>query len=671
MANDQVGVHLPICEHLKEGMFSKKQCKGDWLEDTHHTIPSLGITLFAQAGTVAQIVRDDDDIKSGTGQVLAAVDDPVTHACALCHIIYPFWKLHSTSVCIHSKPNPMDGNEPSNDLQGDVLMKYDEEGGSPILLKFDDSQQVSDGQAGLHNRVFKVQLKDKQVGEAYHVLICRLLLRGSTSDIKVGVDFKESQKIEQLEDLFRWYRIPAMPDGTKNALQRSKKQATKVIAAAFRASNDRNSDTRRQPELFIWLREHLRSFGATLWVESLGAKRNGLFPDYFWTTYAAKYWLNRYLSLMGQIPNKLPKKTEVQRLAVIHVRGEDAESPIGRVMDDKNLRHVASAIARANLLAKQAKEVPFSHIMLYGDFTSSEALRLKRLVEDELRRQTPASKHEDDQIKVLFISRPWNPDSETHADVQTLWKKFHDPNFDHLPIQVKILAIWTALCIRYEPHMCVIGHRSGFVEGAGMIGIPIFYLNDEREDIEAKDRQQGELLWKPSITRDPERLLELADVMNTFIPIEVLDEYNALTNKTRHIKPNYTNELTAALFMYMCCDMATREPQSFDARVPPQMFKGFNPGWIARVDMMHDTCAEQYHTPGPDCNDLEHFKGESGLLYQSGQEWLRRRYLYAIEILRHIDDIRHARVGQPNPKLRLSPWSGLTYGKWVSQLGSA
>ena len=160
MANDQVGVHLPICEHLKEGMFSKKQCKGDWLEDTHHTIPSLGITLFAQAGTVAQIVRDDDDIKSGTGQVLAAVDDPVTHACALCHIIYPFWKLHSTSVCIHSKPNPMDGNEPSNDLQGDVLMKYDEEGDSPILLKFDDSQQVSDGQAGLHNRVFKVQLKD-------------------------------------------------------------------------------------------------------------------------------------------------------------------------------------------------------------------------------------------------------------------------------------------------------------------------------------------------------------------------------------------------------------------------------------------------------------------------------------------------------------------------------
>lgn len=191
------------------------------------------------------------------------------------------------------------------------------------------------------------------------------------------------------------------------------------------------------------------------------------------------------------------------------------------------------------------------------------------------------------QVDVLFISSPWEPASNNlrgmDGKVDKLWKQFRDLSFDHLPVQVRILAIWTALCERYGPRVCVIGHRSGFIEGAGFIGIPIFYLNNERTKIDkGKHMKAGDLLWRTVENPDQDRLRRLANVMNTFIPVEALkrEPINGVLRMYRE----YENELAAALFMYMCCEYYLK----------PTDMKG-SPGWAARVNMMHDKGEDDGH----------------------------------------------------------------------------
>lgn len=189
-------------------------------------------------------------------------------------------------------------------------------------------------------------------------------------------------------------------------------------------------------------------------------------------------------------------------------------------MEDPTLMYIVNAIKGANVRAKQAGEAPFSHIILYGDFVSKEGSRLQALA---------TKAFTEDQIRILYISRPWLPrgkedigtdTDEKNDNVRQFWEKFRGPDFDPLPLQVQILAVWTALCKRYSPNVCVIGHRSGFIEGAAFIGIPVFYLNNERVKTHLTP---GDILWKPVDLNLQSRLGELANVMNTFIPIDVLN----------------------------------------------------------------------------------------------------------------------------------------------------
>lgn len=196
------------------------------------------------------------------------------------------------------------------------------------------------------------------------------------------------------------------------------------------------------------------------------------------------------------------------------------------------------------------------------------------------------------QVSVGFISRPWqnNKAEETDERVAPFWKKFRDLGFDHLPVQVKSLAIWVALCKRYSPDICVIGHRSGFIEAAAFIGIPVFYLNNERERMTDKPDRPGELLWTPlAETAAYSRLREASDVMNTLIPIEALareQEEDDTTGKKKSLRvvPRYEHELAAALFMYMCC-------------VPTGTTSG-QPAWMNRVEIMHRAPGTEGTGPG-------------------------------------------------------------------------
>lgn len=121
-----------------------------------------------------------------------------------------------------------------------------------------------------------------------------------------------------------------------------------------------------------------------------------------------------------------------------------------------------------------------------------------------------------------FVSRPWENNSEVAEwkEVEQFWSKYRDLNFDHVPVQVKNLAIWVMLHNRYAPDVCVIGHRSGFIEAAAFIGMPVFYLNNERANITGNPTERGGLLWTPVSDPEGDRLRMASDVMDTLIPIE-------------------------------------------------------------------------------------------------------------------------------------------------------
>lgn len=113
----------------------------------------------------------------------------------------------------------------------------------------------------------------------------------------------------------------------------------------------------------------------------------------------------------------------------------------------------------------------------------------------------------------------WDHEEETHPKVRCLWEELCNPDDDHMRLQVKILTIWTMLCKPYGPKVCVIRRRSGSIEGAALIGIPVFYLNCERPKCHG---DAGDMLYKPNDRGQcTKRLHMLANVMNTLIPIEL------------------------------------------------------------------------------------------------------------------------------------------------------
>ncbi|RKL45621.1 hypothetical protein BFJ72_g3166 [Fusarium proliferatum] len=409
----------------------------------------------------------------------------------------------------------------------------------------------------------------------------------------------------KMRDLFSWYGIPVkqvcMPEGDQRST--GLKKTTQIITDIFE-----EPPAATGPVLFSKMRHFMDA--QTLDINE-GPKHGNLMERYFYPTWAAKYWLNHYLRLTKQrhkLPgmeqndsvDKLPKMRDVERMAIIHVR-LDAKSGVGRVMDETTLKHVGSSIAKANKRVSEWNNLSssskgkyfmpaerFSHIILYGDFDYFGGLKRKAWVEKELN---------DPNVAVLFISRPWEGKDRTaesppvrsvgaedreriNNEVEELWSKFRSIGFDYVPAQVKILSIWTALCKRYNPRACVIGHRSGFIEAAGLIGLPTLYLNDEREKVDREgNKKPGELLWAPF--QSTSRLRMLSDVMNTIIPVEALQKQSKTRGsttgevKTLKIAPGYEDELTAALFMFMCCNIDTSSGRRY---------KGY-PAWTARVAM--------------------------------------------------------------------------------------
>jgi hypothetical protein len=680
MDRTQLPENSPTCDHMEmNGMFEKR------------TIKILKPTK-----------------ESSTGLATKSIQLP--QPCPLCSTVLQLWKSYGeTCGAVYHKTSdqaPADHESIRSNISWVAPNKSPRD--RPSALDREDSE-------------VNVSLEAAEYGEAYQVLIYALL-RSSKSGFSVA--FKDAQgDIGDIINLFRWYGVPLQsihPGQTSD----SKKQVTTELCRIFKHHQSRpreasgsgegqaagklkdNTSGSNQVELFEYIRTSLG--GNESWKDCIDSDNDmdhNLLDSYFLPSYAAKFWLNRYFRLTGlqlsaerrgsasnKLPQrrsisreraphnwpKLPKSDAVERIAVIHIR-RTPKTEVARIMDEPNLIHVCRSIRNANKAARAAKVAQFSHVLLYGDFDYSNAHHLKAVAEENA--QDAAA-----TINVGFISSPWKkasgPFTEDSAQVEELWQAFRLPNTDYLPLQVKTLSIWTALCTRYHPKLCVIGHRSGFIESAALIGIPTFYLNNERWSIaKGKDYMSaGDVLWKPIKNPEHDRLRSFGDTMNTFIAIEVLIDPNPEPNLVRKQQPaskakatpkkkeiesqskdkqksgsikipfrarkngpgiqdipeklinkeplqvqkGYQNELAAALFIYMCCNVAQRHPrrladQNIAAQSETESEKLL--GWQDRCCMMHDNDrTKKLLRPG-------HASAVCG------QEWLEDRYKFAVNAI--------------------------------------
>lgn len=361
---------------------------------------------------------------------------------------------------------------------------------------------------------YDLVLFEDELGEAYHVLLSFFCLHWHAGEtIKKRFNPKiyttKEKGNSDIEHLFSWYNAPLrheqvdrIDDETKERLRTgygARKLATEVINSAFEWCYAVTGRTNSDPLPLLLKQETIfEVFRALLdypygFSEEDDGRKEGLRPylEDLRPSYSPKYWLNRYLRETQK--RKLPKGKDVTNIAVIHCRLH-AASAVGRCMDDELLQYIAKAIQRANYRANYTNGARFSHVLLYGDFVEAEGRRMKKLVTTAFGNAVKEETYVQDMIdtssmEVIYISRPWVPrgkeadgedKEEKNSQVKKLWQKFRDSNFDPIFLQVKILAIWTILCKRYGPKICVVGHRSGFIEGAALIGIPVFYFNCER-----------------------------------------------------------------------------------------------------------------------------------------------------------------------------------------------
>lgn len=273
---------------------------------------------------------------------------------------------------------------------------------------------------------------------------------------------------------------------------------------------------------------------------------------YICPSYVAKYWLNRYLVMTGQ--GKLPKSGPTApdtKIAIIMIRtAQQSKDP--RMMTNDHLKKCINAIRAANKVAADKKGgKPITHVLLYGDRTKAEMENFK------------ASFQEEENVpELLYLTSPFGEDGD--HQVEQFWANFRcaGNSFfsevpESVPLEAKILAIFVALKKRYGNKICTIGFRSGTLDGAGFVGIPIFFLDNVSSAGKGNwdALKDMKYIWDGDSkgAKDGERMAYAGQMMNTFVRVNVKDEYKNDPTFGRVIKDSDDEwkHLGAALYTYM------------------------------------------------------------------------------------------------------------------------
>ncbi|OJH39965.1 hypothetical protein [Cystobacter ferrugineus] len=378
-------------------------------------------------------------------------------------------------------------------------------------------------------------------GETYHGLLAALL----APSVKVEISGASPAQVDFLNYYLEQDKIfkDARDSGART-------ECTAYIAKAFEANSKKQEA----------LHQYLRDYFSDKILEDV------LKNPYTKTSSLSKYYINRYLSESSEIldgPRKLPKAHEVGRIGLIFVRRAHTAGD-GRMMTVENLRGVLDSLAQLNeslARAGKAEEVLTSHVILFGDIKQDEVQKLQRDFHGRLR----------------FIHLP-SPFFETNSEALKALRGVgaYAEFSDYAPLEAKLFSIFIALRERYGSRLFGVGFRSGTLDGAGFLGIPVFYFDDTTSKEQAKYKQyyeSGEYLINPDKDKAvEERVLTLTRSVNTFIRINNLPVKN--NQGFIQLDDKALLHLRAALWIWMCT-------------LPPA--NQAKPLWMQRVLLMRDT----------------------------------------------------------------------------------
>ncbi|OQE41759.1 hypothetical protein PENCOP_c004G02773 [Penicillium coprophilum] len=408
---------------------------------------------------------------------------------------------------------------------------------------------------------FTFDVEKGQNGEAYHALICSLLTGNAGQIIRINIGKALQPATAEQQDLLYYYvSQKAIVDTPRGGDSRD--NATKCIARVF----EQNAET--QAQIFQSLRYYLND--SQLQYAPADEFPTGGYP-YASQAYAAKYWINRYLSLTKQ--GKLPKLAGVGKIALILVR-RTHKAGDGRSMTDGNIKGCLKSIRAANqAMAANGYEV-FSHVIFYGDFDRNKASTLIGWAGDS-------------DLKALYITSPFmelNSKNDIDQQIHAFWANFkgsQNSSFHYIPegvpLEVKLFGFFLAFQARYGSKLCYIGFRSGTLDGPGFIGSPIFYLDDTLTKGAWGDFASGNYLWDGTdrTLQKAERMMFMTRTTNTFVRINIKGN-----NKNPiELDGDAVKHLGSALYLYM-------------ASAPNN-----DPYWTQRITLMNN--------PNPQQNELQ------------------------------------------------------------------
>ena len=346
----------------------------------------------------------------------------------------------------------------------------------------------------------------------------------------------------------------------------AKDLSTPIIGDAFARAND-------QETLFRALRATLER----QYIPRDSAVAPKTLDYYCGVSYLGKFWINRFLTLTKQGEHKvnkerwrLPKEKDVQRMALIYIRREGLEGSIGRSMTLKNANVCLEAIAHANVAAKSNKPSSpiFTHILFFGDFeTRREATDLQNLVSD-----IPGLKDDVPQNQVLYITKPWMSPAKPN-DFTDFWAEYQaqgsnkpgEPGSylktisEGAPLQIKNMAMFLALQARYQKKICAIGFRGGYLDLAGFIGVPTFFVAEAWTEGDLK-----KLIYQKA--GNDGRMVAVCNQINTFIRIDfprprstrAAGELEELWDMSGN--EDVRQRLAAALYVFMLAKLKVEGP---------------------------------------------------------------------------------------------------------------
>ncbi|KAF2421481.1 hypothetical protein EJ08DRAFT_738176 [Tothia fuscella] len=372
-----------------------------------------------------------------------------------------------------------------------------------------------------------IEVNKDSIGEVFHLAVAKVLLPslvkvitpedsgfnktvGSITDTTLGA-----------MDFLKFYRFHVAPDIFDNVpiLKSAANKSTEMISAVFAAHST------EQDDLFKKIRSALDRSPTHDRTEG---KLNLSWQPRTRISALCRCYLERFLEHSKQKPLPAPKADESVLLLYYRCVEKDTSGRNMFLKDKKgkqfqNFQACLDAVEEANHIKGVKKTRTFKHVIIFGDFSVSTDLK------EQL-------KGKSSDISYYYIPQPWKVTKDERpapTEERYFWSHFRrekeSPAFeieDGVPLQVKNLGLFMALQDLYQDKVCCVGYRSGFLDGAAFIGMPVFYFDETVSETKATPRLWSDLLWNSGESQGlaAGRMVAASDKLNTLIRIDLLSK---------------------------------------------------------------------------------------------------------------------------------------------------